>query len=67
MAPVTAEQWQPACMSVEELQVWRDSGPTIQRAARPCVDCPPTWAAARLAEGHCNGNPEEEDDNDVSE
>ena len=51
--------WAPACMSAAELALWRVAAEAVylERDARPCVDCPLSWARERRAEGICNGEP----------
>lgn len=49
----------PACMTADELEDWRDAndaaGPA--RTARPCDDCPVAWARQQVRQGLCNGHP----------
>ena len=53
------DAWRPACMSGVELALWRVAAEAVylERDARPCVDCPLSWARERRDEGECNGEP----------
>lgn len=56
---MTAEPWTPACMEPGELADWERLNHTAMsmRAALPCADCLPSFAAEMRAEGRCNGTP----------
>lgn len=52
--------WDPACMEPDELAGWQALNAQVAasvRAARPCEDCLPDFAAEMRALGCCNGAP----------
>lgn len=69
VALVAAPAWAPACMDAEEWALWeranRSLSSSLERATRPCADCPLGHAADMRAIGQCNGTPggvEDEED-----
>ena len=53
------EPWTPLCMDADELADWAAANEVLRdgRAARPCLDCPPSWAETMAAAGSCHGTP----------
>lgn len=58
---IAAPAWAPACMDADEWALWeranRSINSSIERATRPCADCPLGYAADMRAEDRCNGTP----------
>ena len=55
--------WQAACMDADDWRIWRSlavfNGSEADQAARPCHDCPLSFALEMRAQGRCNGTPGE--------
>lgn len=58
---IAAPAWAPACMDADEWALWeranRSINSSIERATRPCADCPLGYAADMRADDRCNGTP----------
>lgn len=55
-------QWAPLCMSTEDFGEWlafndKLIGVNASHAARPCEDCPASYAAEMRGQQMCNGTP----------